>query len=194
MAPAGAFSMSQAAGRGDDFRRFQRADACDDRTARRRGPFRHLPWHRHRSRSSGEAGGAHGAPPVRGARPANFQRQPAINNQQMLQKGREDNDRRLAHGRAFDNPLRQSTDRALACDRAGQNAIDVSAHASALASLDRQEFRNPSTGERIEADSQFNHRPMLSDGNTVVPANEPSFDPSGQVCPGSPSWTERVPR
>ena len=48
---------------------------------------------------------------------AAFQRAQAENNRQfqaIMQKGREDNDRLLANGRAFNRNLRASTDRALA--------------------------------------------------------------------------------
>ena len=126
---------------------------------------------------------------------AAFQKAQAENNRQfqaLMQKGRDDNDRLLANGRAFQQRQRESTDRALAADRAKQNAIDASAHATALYSLDRQEFRNPNTGQVIEASNQYNHQWISSDGSTLIQTNDHTFDPNGVVNPVSTSWTELV--
>jgi hypothetical protein len=126
-----------------------------------------------------------------------FQKMQAANNDQfqaMLQKGRDDNARLLANGRAFQDQMRASTNSALANDRAQQAAIDASAHATALNSLDRQEFRNPATGQVIEASNQYNHQWMSSDGSTLIQSNDHSFDPNGVVYPISQSWTELVPK
>jgi hypothetical protein len=128
---------------------------------------------------------------------AAFQKFQAANNQQFqanLQKGRDDNARLLANGKAFQDNMRASTDQALANDRAQQNAIDKSAHATALYSLDRQEFKNPSTGQTIEASNQYSHQWMSSDGSTLIQTNDHSMDPNGQVYPVSQSWTELVPK
>jgi hypothetical protein len=128
---------------------------------------------------------------------AAFQQYQADNNRQfqaMMQKGREDNDRLLANGRAFNKNLRATTDRALANDRARQAAIDASAHATALHSLDQQEFTNPATGQTIQASSQYNHQWMSSDGSTLIQTNDHTLDPNGQVYPVSQSWTELVPK
>jgi hypothetical protein len=128
---------------------------------------------------------------------AAFQQFQAANNAQFqatMQKGRDDNARLLANGRAFQDSMRASTDHALANDRAQQNAIDASAHATALYSLDRQEFKNPSTGQTIEASSQYNHQWMSSDGSTLIQTNDHSYDPNGQVYPVNQSWTELVPK
>jgi hypothetical protein len=128
---------------------------------------------------------------------AAFQKFQAANNQQFqanLQKGRDDNARLLANGKAFQDNMRASTDRALANDRAQQNAIDKSAHATALYSLDRQEFKNPSTGQTIEASNEYSHQWMSSDGSTLIQTNDHSLDPNGQVYPVSQSWTELVPK
>ena len=126
-----------------------------------------------------------------------FQKMQAANNDQfqaMLQKGRDDNARLLANGKAFQDQMRASTNSALANDRAQQAAIDASAHATALNSLDRQEFRNPATGQVIEASNQYNHQWMSSDGSTLIQNNDHSFDPNGVVYPISQSWTELVPK
>jgi hypothetical protein len=128
---------------------------------------------------------------------AAFQKFQAENNRQFqatMQKGRDDNDRLLANGRAFQKSMRASTDRALANDRAQQNAIDASAHATTLYSLDRQAFKNPATGQTIEASSQYNHQWMSSDGSTLIQTNDHSYDPNGQVRPVNQSWTELVPK
>jgi hypothetical protein len=128
---------------------------------------------------------------------AAFQKFQAANNAQFqatMQKGRDDNARLLANGKAFQDSMRASTDHALANDRAQQNAIDASAHATALYSLDRQEFKNPATGQTIEASSQYNHQWMSSDGSTLIQTNDHSYDPNGQVYPVNQSWTELVPK
>jgi hypothetical protein len=128
---------------------------------------------------------------------AAFQKFQAANNAQfqgIMQKGQQDHDRLMANGKAFQDNMRASTDHALANDRAQQNAIDASAHATALASLNRQEFKNPATGQTIEASSQYNHQWLSSDGSTLVQTNDHSYDPNGQVYPVSQSWTELVPK
>jgi hypothetical protein len=82
----------------------------------------------------------------------------------------------------------------MAADRARQDAIDASAHATALHSLDQQEFTNPNTGQTIQASSQYNHQWMSSDGSTLIQTNDHTLDPNGQVYPVSQSWTELVPK
>jgi hypothetical protein len=72
--------------------------------------------------------------------------------------------------------------------------MDASAHATALYSLDRQEFRNPATGQIVEASSQYNHQWMSSDGSTLIQTNDHTLDPNGMVYPVSQSWTELVPK
>jgi hypothetical protein len=126
---------------------------------------------------------------------AAFQKFQAANNAQFqagMQKSRDDNARLMANGKAFQDNMRASTDHALANDRAQQNAIDASAHATALHSLDRQEFKNPATGQTIEASNQYNHQWMSSDGNTLIQTNDHAYDPNGQVYPVNQSWTELV--
>jgi hypothetical protein len=128
---------------------------------------------------------------------AAFQKFQAANNAQFqanMQKSRDDNARLMANGKAFQENMRASTDSAMANDRARQNAIDASAHATALNSLDRQEFKNPSTGQTIEASNQYSHQWMSSDGSTLIQTNDHSYDPNGQVYPVSQSWTELNPK
>jgi hypothetical protein len=128
---------------------------------------------------------------------AAFQRQQATNNQQFQQNLRDNQaafDQRIANNKAFQDSMRASTDHALASDRARQNAIDASAHATALNSLDRQDFKNPNTGQTIEASSQYNHQWISSDGSTLIQTNEHAYDPNGAVYPGNQSWSELVPK
>jgi hypothetical protein len=128
---------------------------------------------------------------------AAFQKAQAENNRQfqaMMQKSRDDNAAMLARGRAAQQQMQDSTNRAMANDRATQNAIDASAHATALHSLDRQDFRDPNTGQTIEASSEYNHQWISSDGSTLIQTNDHTFDPNGQVYPVSQSWTELVPK
>ena len=114
--------------------------------------------------------------------------------QQNMENFKAQGDARLAAGKAFQQNLRNSTDRAIAADRERQAAIDDSAHRTALYSLDQQEFRNPSTGEIVRASNQYNHQWMSSDGSTLIQTNDHGLDPNGQVYPVSQSWTELVPK
>jgi hypothetical protein len=126
-----------------------------------------------------------------------FQKFEAANNAQFqsFTKNQQDQQNaRLAQGAQFQQNLQHSTDQAMAADRAKQNAIDASAHATALHSLDRQEFRNPNTGEIIEASDQYNHQWLSSDGKTLIQTDDHTFDPNGVVDPIRESWTELEPR
>ena len=128
---------------------------------------------------------------------AKFQQFQAANNAQFqanMKNNQAQFDQRIAQQKQFDANLRQSTDRAMAQDRARQNAIDASAHQTALYSLDRQEFKNPNTGQTIEASSQYNHQWISSDGSTLIQTNDHGYDPNGQVYPVSQSWSELVPK
>ena len=126
---------------------------------------------------------------------AAFQRAMAENNRQAaanLQHFKEQGEQRMAQGKAFQDQMRASTDAALAADRQRQGAIDASAHATALYSLDQQEFRNPNTGQIIQASNQYSHQWISSDGSTLIQTNNHTLDPNGQVYPVSQSWTELV--
>jgi hypothetical protein len=128
---------------------------------------------------------------------AAFQRAQAQNNAQFqanLKANQAQFDQRIQQQKQFDANLRAHTDQVLAQDRARQQAIDDSAHQTALYSLDRQEFKNPNTGQTIEASSQYNHQWVSSDGSTLIQTNDHSYDPNGQVYPVNQSWTELVPR
>jgi hypothetical protein len=125
---------------------------------------------------------------------ANFQ---AATNKQF-QQGLRDNqarfDQQIANGKQFQANLQQSTNQAMAADRARQNAIDASAHATALHSLDRQDFIDPNTGKTIEASNQYNHQWISSDGSTLIQTDDHGYDPNGRVYPVAQSWTELVPK
>ena len=126
-----------------------------------------------------------------------FQQMRAASDQQFQQNManfKAQGEARLAAGRAFQQSMRESTDRAMAADRAQQAGIDAAAHASVLQSLDQQEFRNPATGQIIQASSQYNHQWMSSDGSTLIQTNDHTLDPNGSVYPVSQSWTELVPK
>jgi hypothetical protein len=112
--------------------------------------------------------------------------------QETLRTGKLAGEKRLADNDAFLKQQRASTDAAIAQDRARQGAIDNAAHQTALYSLDRGDFVNPSTGQKIEASSQYNHQWITSDGNTVIQTNDHSYDPNGRVQIDQ-TWTELVP-
>jgi hypothetical protein len=57
-----------------------------------------------------------------------------------------------------------------------------------------KDFKNPATGQTIEASNQYNHQWLSSDGSTLIQTQDHNFDPNGQVYPGSQSWTELVPK
>ena len=114
--------------------------------------------------------------------------------QQNLANFKAQGDARLAAGRAFQQNLQDSTNHAIGADRARQDGIDASAHATALYSLDQQEFRNPATGQIVQASNQYNHQWMSSDGSTLIQTNDHTLDPNGVVYPVSQSWTELVPK
>ena len=117
---------------------------------------------------------------------ANFQQQLKNNDAQFQQ--------RVAQNRQFQQQLQASTDHAIAADRAHQAAMDESAHQTVLYALDRQEFRNPNTGQVIEASNKFNHQWVSSDGSTLIQTDDHTFNPNGVVYPVSQSWTELVPK
>ena len=128
---------------------------------------------------------------------AKFNQFQAQNNAQFqanLKANQAQFEQRIQQQKQFDANLRASTDRGLAQDRARQAAIDNSAHQTALYSLDRQEFKNPNTGQTIEASSQYNHQWISSDGSTLIQTNDHEYDPNGQVYPVSQSWSELVPK
>ncbi len=128
---------------------------------------------------------------------AAFQQAQAANNaqfQQNLKNSADTNAQMLANSRAQNAARQASTDRAMAADRARQDAIDASAHKMALYANDQQEFTNPNTGQTIQASSQYNHQWVSSDGSTLIQTNDHTFDPNGVVYPVSQSWSELVPK
>ena len=128
---------------------------------------------------------------------AKFQRLQDQNNAQFqanMKANQAQFDQRIQQQKQFDANLKAGTDRAMAQDRARQNAIDASAHNTVNYSLDRQDYRNPNTGQIITADSGYNHQWISSDGSTLIQTNDHTFDPNGQVYPVSQSWSELTPQ
>jgi hypothetical protein len=99
----------------------------------------------------------------------------------------------IANGRQFQAQQQNSFEHAMANDRANQDAIDHAAHLSVLDSLNRQDFIDPTTGQKIETSNQFTHNWISSDKNSVVLGADPTFDPNGAVDPIRESWTELIP-
>ena len=99
----------------------------------------------------------------------------------------------LANGQRFNDNLAQSTQHAMAADRAQQAAIDHAAHLQVLDSLNRQDFVDPRTGQKIETSNQYMHNWVSSDGSSVVLNNDPTFNPNGVVDPIREGWTELIP-
>jgi hypothetical protein len=112
--------------------------------------------------------------------------------QNMMRTGKLAGDKRLQDAKTFQAQQRASTDAALATDRANQGAIDKAAHQTALYAADRGDFVNPSTGQKIEASSQYNHQWVSSDGNSMIQTNDHTYDPNGRVQIDQ-SWTELQP-
>jgi hypothetical protein len=111
----------------------------------------------------------------------------------MMQKSQQDHAQLVAQGKAFQDREAQNFAKAQAMDRATQQTIDKGAHLQVLDSLGRQQFKNPDTGQIIEASSYYNHQWMSSDGSTLIQADSPTLDPNGVVYPVSQGWVELVP-
>jgi hypothetical protein len=126
-----------------------------------------------------------------------LQKGEAANNaqfQSFMKNAQDQHNARMAQGAQFQQNMQQSHDQAMAADRAHQDAIDAAAHATALHSLDQQEFRNPNTGETIRASDQYNHQWLSSDGKTLIQTDDHTFNPNGVVDPIRESWTELEPK
>jgi len=114
--------------------------------------------------------------------------------QSMMRQGQADHAALMRQGAAFQAQEQRSFQQSQAQDRATQAAIDKAAHGQVLDSLGRADYKNPSTGETIEASSYYNHQWMSSDGSTLISTDDHSFDPNGVVYPVQQSWTELVPK
>jgi hypothetical protein len=104
----------------------------------------------------------------------------------------EQTDRMLANGRTFQANLKSQTDSAIAADRARQAATDHAAHQQVNVSLNRQDFFDPTTGQRITTSNQYMHSWVGSNG-TVVLNGDPTYDPNGEINPVRESFTELIP-
>jgi len=109
-------------------------------------------------------------------------------------EGQAAEDRLVANAQAQRQQMERSTASAMAADQARQGAIDGAAHNTVNYSLDRKDYINPSTGQTINASSEYNHQWMSSDGSTLIQTNDHSYDPNGAVYPVSQSWLELVPK
>jgi hypothetical protein len=128
---------------------------------------------------------------------ANYQKFQAQNNAQFqanLQQNQKNFEGQIQRGKQFQQDLRASTDRALAADRARQDAMHESAQATVRYSLDRQVVTNPTNGKAYEVSNQYNHTWVSSDGSTIIQNQDHNYDPNGRVYPVSQSWTELSPK
>ena len=99
----------------------------------------------------------------------------------------------IQRGQQFQAQQKSSFDNAMAQDRATQGAIDHAAQMQVRDSLNRQDFIDPTTGQKIETSNQYTHNWISSDKNSVVLGADPTFDPNGVVDPVRESWTELIP-
>jgi hypothetical protein len=109
-------------------------------------------------------------------------------------QGQAAEDQLVKNAQAQRQQMEQSTQSAMAADRARQNAIDGAAHNEVNYALDRKDYTNPATGQTINASTEYNHQWMSSDGSTLIQTNDDGYDPNGVVYPVSQSWTELVPQ
>jgi hypothetical protein len=114
--------------------------------------------------------------------------------QALLQRGQADHAALMRQGAAFQSSEQQAFQQLQAQDRAKQAAIDKAAHGQVLDSLGLSDYKNPSTGETIEASSYYNHQWLSSDGKTLISTDDHAFDPNGVVYPVQQSWAELVPK
>jgi hypothetical protein len=114
--------------------------------------------------------------------------------QAMLQRGQADHAALMRQGAAFQAAEQRSFQQSQAQDRATQASIDKAAHGQVLDSLGLRDYKNPSTGETIEASSYYNHQWQSSDGSTLISTDDHGFDPNGVVYPVQQSWTELTPK
>jgi hypothetical protein len=127
---------------------------------------------------------------------SNFQRMQEASNRQfqaMTQHYAEVNQNLLARSRAADAQRAAGTAAAMRADSNTQAAIDHAAQRTVQYSLDRQTFINPSTGQKIEASSEYNHQWLSSDGSTLIQTQDHTLDPNGVVYPVQQSLTELIP-
>jgi hypothetical protein len=114
--------------------------------------------------------------------------------QEMLRQGAANHEAMMERGRQFQQQEQTQFAHAQSLDRANQNATDQAAHRQELDSLGRQDFRNPATGQIIQANAYYDHQWLSSDGSTLIQTDNPNLDPNGAVYPVSQSWTELEPR
>jgi hypothetical protein len=82
--------------------------------------------------------------------------------------------------------IRETGQRSIENARRIDNDMNVRAQQWADMSLNQQEYRNPSTGERLKGSNQFNRAWVDQGGNTYY-SNSPTDDPNGYL---NGNWTE----
>jgi hypothetical protein len=99
----------------------------------------------------------------------------------------------LQRGKEFNDNLVATTQDAMRQDRAQVDATSHAAHLQVLDSLNRADFIDPQTGQKIETSNQYAHNWISSDRSEVVLNNDPTFDPNDAIDPVRQSWTELIP-
>jgi hypothetical protein len=99
----------------------------------------------------------------------------------------------VERGKEFNDNLAASTRDAMNADAERTGAMQHAAHLQVLDSLNRQDFIDPETGQKIETSNQYAHNWISSDKSEVVLNDDPTFDPNGVVDPVRQGWTELIP-
>jgi hypothetical protein len=77
-------------------------------------------------------------------------------------------------------------------EAARQDAVHGQAQQVIRYAGDQALFKDPNTGQQIQANSSYNHQWMSGDGQTLLQTNDHAYDPNGRV--GSQAWTELEPQ
>lgn len=99
----------------------------------------------------------------------------------------------VQRGKEFNDNLAATTRDAMNADNARTDAMQHAAHLQVLDSLNRADFIDPETGQKIETSNQYAHSWISSDKSEVVLNGEPTFDPNGEIDPVRQGWTELIP-
>jgi hypothetical protein len=111
-----------------------------------------------------------------------------------IQEGfRKQTEQMLQHGRDVQATIADGTRRQMQNDRNTVDATSAMAHHQVLDSLNRAEFVDPTTVQRVQTSNQFSHNWISSDKSEVALNDDPTLDPNGVVDPVRQSWTELVP-
>ena len=77
-------------------------------------------------------------------------------------------------------------------EAARSNAVHTAGQRTAIYAADQGIFQDPTTGQKFQASSDFNHQWISGDGQTMLQTNDHTYDPNGRE--GTQGWTELVPR